>query len=72
MQTRPIATERRELIARNLGASARYSSEAEAVIEQFQEVMAASADLTPSEQARLLSEMMVQISGQLAKLHSTR
>lgn len=72
MQTKPTATARRELIARNLGAGARYSPEAEAIVDQFQEVMTDTADLEPTEQARLLSEMMVQISGRLAALHGTR
>jgi hypothetical protein len=65
-------TDRRTLIARNLGCSAPYSRQAERSIDRFQDLMGAIDSLDPAERARLLSEIMVQVSGKLAQIHGAR
>lgn len=60
---------RQEQISKGLGKLTAHSPEADEVIDNFQALMYEAGKLPEADQARLLSQMMVQISGKLAEIH---
>ena len=71
-QTTSTAQKRSELIGRHLGVSRPFSAAASEINDQLQLAIADIGNLEPAEQARLLSALMVQVSGKLAGLHGCR
>jgi hypothetical protein len=59
---------RSAMISRHLGVSAPFSPAASDLNDQLQILLAEVGDLDRAEQTRLLSALMVQISGKMAEL----
>ena len=69
----PTQADRTALISQHLGVSAPFSPIASALNEIFVETIAdCRQELDPVEEARVLSALMLQISGRLAALHGNR
>lgn len=70
--TTATPADRAALISQHLGVSRPFSPVASALIERLQIDLSEAAALDPAEEARLLSALMLQISGRLAGLHGNR